>query len=353
MRLRRSLTLLLTATLLAAACGDGEDDGGSAGASEGDGAEAVSGEVNVTGSSTVEPISTAVAELFQEQNGDVTVNVDGPGTGDGFEQFCDGDADITDASRAIEAEEAAACEQNGVEYIELKVAFDGISVLTNPANEDVSCLTFADLYALIGPEAEGVDDWSGGQALASELGSSTELPDAPLDLTAPGEESGTYDSFIELALADIAEERVAAGAITEEQAETTRPDYQASADDNVIIQGIEGSDTALGWVGFAFAEEAADQVKELEVDGGDGCVAPSADTIADGSYPLSRPLFIYVDKAKAEDNPAVAAYVDYYLSDEGIASVEEVGYVTLPDDQFGETATAWEDRTTGTRESSE
>jgi phosphate transport system substrate-binding protein len=310
----------------------------------------VSGEVDVTGSSTVEPISTAVAELFQEENGDVTVNVDGPGTGDGFEQFCNGDADITDASRAIEQEEADACQQNGVEYIELKVGFDGLSVLTNPANEDVTCLTFADLYALVGPESEGVGNWSDAQALATELGSTTELPDASLDITAPGEESGTYDSFIELALGDIAEERVAAGSISEDQAETTRPDYQASADDNVIIEGIEGSDTSLGWVGFAFAENAGDQVKEIEVDGGDGCVAPSADAIADGSYPLSRPLFIYVNKAEAVDNAAVAAYVDFYLSEEGITSVEEVGYVALPDDQLSDTATAWEDRTPGTRE---
>jgi len=351
----RLLALLFTLTLLAAACGDGDDDSDSAAASDDGGSDggSVSGEVDVTGSSTVEPISTAVAELFQEQNGDVTVNVDGPGTGDGFDLFCNGDADISDASRPIEQEEADACQQNGVEYIELKVGFDGISVLTNPANEDVSCLTFADLYALIGPESEGVDNWSDAQQLASELGSSTELPDAPLDITAPGEESGTYDSFIELAFKDIAEERVTAGSITEDEAATTRPDYQASADDNVIIEGIEGSDSSLGWVGFAFAEEAGDQVKELEVDGGDGCLAPSAETIADGSYPLSRPLFIYVNKAKAEESEAVSAYVDYYLSDDGIASVEDVGYVALPDDQFTETTGAWDDRTTGTREASE
>jgi phosphate transport system substrate-binding protein len=347
--MRRSLALLLPLLLLAAACGDGENDSGS-GASEDAGGGSVSGEVDVTGSSTVEPISTAVAELFQEENGDVTVNVDGPGTGDGFEQFCNGDADITDASRAIEQEEADACQQNGVEYIELKVGFDGISVLTNPANEDVNCLTFADLYALIGPESEGVSNWSDASALATELGSTTELPDASLDITAPGEESGTYDSFIELALGDIAEERVAAGSISEDQAETTRPDYQASADDNVIVEGIEGSDTSLGWVGFAFAENAGDGVKEIEVDGGDGCVAPSADAIADGSYPLSRPLFIYVNKAEAVDNAAVAAYVDFYLSEQGITSVEEVGYVALPDDQLSDTTTAWEDRAAGTRE---
>jgi phosphate transport system substrate-binding protein len=348
----RLLALLLTLTLLAAACGDDDDDA-SSDTTEGSSSDEVSGEVNVTGSSTVEPISTAVAELFQEQSPDATVNVDGPGTGDGFEVFCNGEADVTDASRAIEQEEADACQQNGVEYIELKVGFDGLSVLTNPANEDVTCLTFADLYALVGPESEGVGNWSDAQALATELGSTTEFPDASLGITAPGEESGTYDSFIELALGDIAEERVAAGSISEDQAETTRPDYQASADDNVIIEGIEGSDTSLGWVGFAFAENAGDQVKEIEVDGGDGCVAPSADAIADGSYPLSRPLFIYVNKAEAEDNAAVAAYVDFYLSEEGITSVEEVGYVALPDDQLSGTTTAWDDRTTGTREASE
>ncbi len=351
----RLLALLLTLTLLAAACGNDDDDGGDTAGDTGGGGESeqVSGEVNVTGSSTVEPISTAVAELFQEENGDVTVNVDGPGTGDGFEIFCNGEADITDASRPIEQEEIDACEQNGVEFIELQVAYDGISVLTNPANEDVSCLSFADLYALTGPESEGFADWSDAQQLATELGSSTELPDAPLDITAPGEESGTYDSFIEIVYGDVAEQRVTAGTITEEEAETTRPDYQASADDNVIIEGISGSDTSLGWVGFAFAEAAGDTVKELEVDGGDGCVAPSAETIADGSYPVSRPLYVYVSATAAEENPAVAAYVDYYLTDDGIAQVEEVGYVALPDDQLSETTTAWEDRTTGTREASE
>ena len=347
--LRRSPALLLPLILLAAACGDGEDSG-SAGASQGGSGTEVSGEVNVTGSSTVEPISTAVAELFQEDNGDVTVNVDGPGTGDGFEIFCNAEADITDASRAIEQEEADACQQNVVEYIELKVAFDGLSVLTNPANEDVTCLTFADLYALVGPESEGVDNWSDAQALATELGSTTQLPDAPLEIVGPGEESGTYDSFIEIVFGDIAEAQLEAGAITEDQEETTRPDYQSSPDDNTIIQGIEGSDSSLGWVGFAFAEEAGEGVKELEIDGGEGCVAPSDETIADGSYPISRPLFIYVSTASMEENPAVAAYVEYYMG-EGIGAVEEVGYVSLPDDQLSESTDALESMTTGTRES--
>jgi phosphate transport system substrate-binding protein len=343
----RILALLFTLTLIAAACGDDDDDGGDDAAASDDGGGDVSGEVNVTGSSTVEPISTAVAELFQEQNGDVTVNVDGPGTGDGFELFCNGEADINDASRPIEPDDG--CEDAGTGYIELPVGIDGLSVLTSGNNADVSCLTFADLYALVGPESEGFDNWSDAQPLASELGSTTEFPDAALDITAPGEESGTYSSFIDLALADIAEQRVEAGAITEDQAETTRPDYQASADDNVIIEGIEGSDSSLGWVGFAFAENAGDQVKEIEIDGGDGCTAPSTETIEGGSYPLSRTLYIYVAEAKAADSPALEAYVDFYLGDDGIAQVEEVGYVALPDDQLEESRTVWEDRTTGTR----
>ena len=347
MRTTRSLLgLLLAVTLLAAACG-GDDDAADASASSDE--EGAAGAVFVTGSSTVEPISVAVAEAMEDSFPDVAVDVEGPGTGDGFEKFCNGEAELSDASRPIKAEEAETCAANGVEFVELKVAFDGMSVLTNPANDAVECLTFADLYALAGPEAEGVGNWKDAQALATELGSPTELPDLELEITAPGEESGTYDSFIEIALADAAEARFEAGEIDEDQVETTRPDYSSQADDNAIISGIEGADGSFGWVGFAFAEEAGDGVKELEVDGGDGCVAPSAETIADGSYPLSRPLFIYVNAAAAEENPAVAAYVDFYLG-EGIEQVDAVGYVSLPDDQLEETRQVWADRTTGTRE---
>lgn len=347
--LARLLALLLALTLVAAACGGDDDDSASTNdkttttaGEDGDGAADVAGEVIISGSSTVEPISIAVAEAFAEIAPDVSVNVDGPGTGDGFKLFCAGETDISDASRPIKDEEAAACADAGVEYVELKVAFDGIAVMTNPAN-DVECLTFADLYALSGPESQGFGNWSDAGALAAELDSTTEFPDLDLTMVAPGEESGTYDSFIEIVYGDIAEARVEAGKITEDQAGTTRPDYQASADDNIIIQGIEGADGSFGWVGFAFAQEAGDQVKEIEIDGGDGCVAPSADTIADGSYPVSRALYIYVNAANAAENPAVAAYVDYYLGD-GLASVEDVGYVALPDDQIAETQSAWEAR---------
>jgi phosphate transport system substrate-binding protein len=221
------------------------------------------------------------------------------------------------------------------------VALDGISVLTSPSNSAATCLNNGDLYALTGPESEGFEAWADANELGGEVGAAaTPYPDAPLDITAPGEESGTYDAYIELSgIPDIAEER----GIPEAQWETTRPDYQASANDNVIIDGIAGSDSSFGWVGFSFFEQNQDVVKAFEIDGGEGCVAPSFDTIADGSYPLSRSLYIYVNNAKAAESEALRAYVDLYLSDEGVrTAVEEVSYVVLPDDRIEATRSTWE-----------
>jgi phosphate transport system substrate-binding protein len=329
---------LAALSLLAAACGDSGESGGSGG---GGSEQELTGSIFISGSSTVEPISSLVAEFFAEQNPGVEITVEGPGTGDGFELFCNGETDISDASRPIEEEEIAACEQNGIEYTELEVALDGISVLTSPNNGAATCLNTGDLYALTGPESEGFEAWSDANGLAGEVGASAApYPDAPLDITAPGEESGTYDAYIELSgIPDIAEER----GLPEEQLETTRPDYQASANDNVIIDGIAGSDSSFGWVGFSFFEQNQDVVKAFEIDGGEGCVAPSFDTISDGSYPLSRSLFIYVNNAKAAKSEALRAYVDLYLSDEGIrTAVQEVAYVVLPDDRIEATRSTWE-----------
>lgn len=329
------LPILVAFGIVVAACGSDDDD-----TATGDGTEDASGgsgAINISGSSTVEPISSLAAEAFMGESGDVEIAVDGPGTGDGFELFCNGETDISDASRAIKDEEAAACEQNGVEYVELQLAYDGMAVMTSADNDQVECLNFADLYALIGPEAEGIDTWSGAAPVAQELGSDTELPDAELVLTGPGTESGTYDSFIEIALEGIAEERG--------QEATTRTDYASSADDNTIVANIESSPTSLGWVGFAFAEEAGDSVREIaiaEEPGGD-CIEPTAETISDGSYPLSRPLFIYVNTAKAEENETLAQFVDFYLGNL-TEFVEEGGYVTMPDDQVADTTSAWENR---------
>ncbi len=192
----------------------------------------------MSGSSTVLPISNLVAELFSEQNPDVQVSVDGPGTGDGFVLFCKGETDISDASRPIEDDEKTACSDGGVDYVELAIAFDGITVMTNPQNSAVTCLNSGDLYALFGPESEGIDTWNGADSLAKEVGGNGGFPDAPLEITAPGPESGTYDAFIELSgITDIATEQ----GLSEDQAATLRPDYQSSPDDNVIIQAMEGS----------------------------------------------------------------------------------------------------------------
>jgi phosphate transport system substrate-binding protein len=322
---------LTAVALLPAACGGPDDDG--AGADGG-----LQGDIFVSGSSTVEPISGLNAEKFSGANPDVNIRVEGPGTGDGFELFCNGESDISDASRPIDDEEIAACQENGIGYTELEVALDGITVMTSPANDAVECLSTGDLYALIGPESQGFDTWSDANALAQEVGGTGGFPDAPLDITAPGEESGTYDAFIELAgFEDIG---VGQG-LSEDEAATTRPDYQSSPNDNVIIQGVEGSESSFGWVGFASYEQNAEAIKAIAIDGGDGCVAPTRETIAEGSYPLSRSLYIYVNDAMAAEKSALKAYVDFYLSDEGFASVTEVGYVDLPADRIEATRSTW------------
>ncbi|MBI4883967.1 MAG: substrate-binding domain-containing protein [Actinobacteria bacterium] len=305
------------------------------------GAPAIAGgEVFVTGSSTVEPISVLVGELADElTNGELAVTVEGPGTGDGFAKFCAGEADISDASRKIKDEEAALCADAGIEFVELEVAIDGLTVATSPANEAVTCLDFAALYALIGPEAEGFGNWTDAQALATELGStSATFPDADLVITGPGPESGTFDSFIEIAFKKIATDRG-----TDPKA--ARNDYTQSPNDNVIVEGIEASDSSLGWVGFAFYAAEQDRMKAIEIDKGDGCVAPTVETIADGSYPLARSLYIYVSVSAVADNPAVGAYVDLYLSDAGVAAVSEAGYVDIPTERIEASRTTWADAT--------
>ena len=289
----------------------------------------------------MQPITSLVAEDFQGLHPDVEYTVDGPGTGDGFALFCNGETDISDASRKIKDEEAAACADKGIHYVELKIGIDGISVITSKQNDAVTCLSFLDLYALLGPESQGFAKWSDANALASELGtldgfgtSHAPYADATLQVTAPGEESGTYDTFVEFAITKIATARG--------KDAVTRPDYTASGDDNVIVEGVSGADSSLGWVGFAFADENKDTLTSLEVDGGHGCVAPTPETIASNEYPMSRPLFIYVNTDKAATNPAINAFVDYYLSDPGIATVTEADYIALGADELAATRATWD-----------
>lgn len=328
-KLRGSVTLAavgLALALLATACGGGKETASG---------EGLAGQLFISGSSTVEPITALVAELFSEQNPGVAISVEGPGTGDGFELFCNGETDISDASRPIKDEEAEVCRANGIEWIELEVGIDGIAVLTSIENDQVSCLNFGDLYALLGPESEGFGSWADANDLAREVEGTGNFPDVPLVITAPGEESGTFDSFVELALQNIAEERG--------QEATTRPDYQSSPNDNVIIEGIAGSPTSLGWVGFAFFVQNQDVVKAIEIDGGAGCVPPTEDTIASGEYPLQRSLFIYVNGARAAENAALRAFVDFYVTGAGLVeAVSAVGYVPLPPERIEATRSTWQ-----------
>ena len=336
---KRLIAGAMAATLVLAACGGDDDDATRRAAdarsmtvADGD---LPAGSVFVSGSSTVEPISIRVAELANEMSGGaLAVTVEGPGTGDGFKKFCGGESDISDASRPIKDTEAEACADAGINYVELEVAIDGLSVLTSPANTAVECLDVPGLYALIGPEAEGFANWSDANDLATEVGSASgPFPDAPLSIYGPGEESGTYDTFVEFAIEDLAEER--------EAGDFTRADYSSSANDNFIIEGIEGSDTSLGWVGYAFYKAQQDRLKAIAVDTGDGCVLPTDETIAAGEYGFSRSLYIYVNTDNAVSNPALAAYVDLYLSEAGLATVADAGYVDLPADRIAATQAAW------------
>jgi phosphate transport system substrate-binding protein len=341
----RPVALLFAGTLILVACQPSAS--GSAAESQPPGS-GLAGDIQISGSSTVLPISNLVFEAFTDMHTEVTGFVDGPGTGDGFALFCEGEIDIADASRAISDEEAGLCADGGIDYVELKVAIDGIAVITSASNSALECLSFLDLYALIGPESQGFESWSDANELAAELAdefgaefgeSHAPYPDEALTITAPGDESGTFDSFVDLALGDIAEARG--------QDVTSRPDYQASGDDNVIIEGVAGTADApstLGWVGFAYAIENTDRVRLVEVDGGDGCTPADEETISAADYPISRYLYIYPNVAVAADSAAVTAFVDYYLSDEGLAFVSEAGYVQLHEDDIAASREAWDAR---------
>lgn len=323
--IRRACRVCVTAALVVAVSGCGEFNGG---ASSSGGST-----VFVTGSSTVEPISILVGEFVRSQG--IAVAVEGPGTGDGFKKFCAGEGDVTGASRPIKDEEIEMCADAGVEFVELPVAVDGLTVVTNKANTVVDCLDSAALYSLLGPESEGMKQWSDAEGLAKDVGSVfTSLPDVPLSISGPGEESGTYDSFVEFAVKDIAEERG-----TEEY---LRPDYVASGNDNLIVEGLNGSKTSLGWIGYAFYVGDKEEVRAIEIVNDEGdCVEPTDGTIADGTYPFSRTLYIYVNARSARENDNVRLYVDAYLGPESDAIVRDAGYVPLPADAKNDAADAW------------
>ncbi|MGZ5311788.1 MAG: PstS family phosphate ABC transporter substrate-binding protein [Solirubrobacterales bacterium] len=291
-----------------AACGDDDDegDGGSGGG------EPVSGEIRIDGSSTVAPLTEAIAEGFQSENPDVKVTVGTSGTGGGFEKFCAGETDANDASEAIGEEEIAACEKGGVAYEELQIANDALTVVVNPENP-VTCMTVDQLKSAWEPNSK-VTSWSDIQGLEPPY-------DESLDLYGPGSDSGTFGYFTE--------------AINGEE-DAIRNDYNdVGEDDNATVTGVSGSPGGMGYFGYSFFAENEGSLKALEVDGGQGCVAPSPETAQDGSYtPLSRPLFVYPSAAALAD-PAFDAFMQYYLDNvNGVA--EQVGFIPLTDDQLSE-----------------
>ena len=310
--------LVMALSLILAGCG-----GGASGQQNG-GGEPVSGEVRIEGSSTVQPITQAAAELFREENPDARISVGGAGTSDGFEAFCKGDTEISDASRPIDvAEEVPVCEENGVEFIEIPVAFDGISVVVNSQNDWATDVTSEELKTMWEPRAEGqITQWNQVRS---------EWPDRELSLYGPGTESGTYEFFNEV--------------IVGNEEEVNRSDYEASEDDNVLVQGVSGDENALGYFGYSYYENNRDSLKALAVDG----VEPTGDSIRSGDYLLSRPLFIYVSTKALKNNDAVEPFLDFYVSEQNLNRlVEAAKYVTLPSSLAQESRTQYEDRTTGT-----
>jgi len=263
--------------------------------------------IKIDGSSTVYPITEAVAEEYQKaKKGAVKVTVGISGTGGGFKRFCRGETDISDASRPIKDSEVKACQEQGIEFIELPVAYDGLAVVLNPKNTWVKVLTVADLKKIWEPEAKGtVTKWNHVRA---------EWPDAPLKLFGPGADSGTFEYFTEAIVG---------------KAKASRGDFTASEDDNVLVQGVAGDKNAIGYFGLAYYEENKDKLKVAPVDGGKGPVVPSLQTVENGTYePLSRPLFIYIS-TKSAAKPEVKEFVDYYLKN-AQKLVKQAKYIPLP-----------------------
>lgn len=296
----RSSWLAIPALLVA--CGGGQQAGE-------DGR--LGGQISIDGSSTVYPISEAVAEEFMaEQGGGVRVTVGLSGTGGGFKRFCADETDISDASRPIKDSEQQICTRNQIDYLEIPIAYDGLTVAVNPRNTFVECLTVAELKKIWEPGST-VQRWSDIRA---------GFPNQQLKLYGPGTASGTFDYFTEAIVG---------------KEDASRADYTASEDDNVLVQGVEGDLSALGYFGYAYYIENASRLKQVAIDGGAGCVQANEETVKGGTYtPLSRPLFIYV-KRSALERPEVRAFVEYYIEN-ARNLVGSVGYVALDDANYQE-----------------
>ena len=291
--------LAISSALVLAACGGGSssDSGGSD----------LSGSVRIDGSSTVYPLTALAAEDFMYENPGVQVTVGSSGTGGGFEKFCRGETDGNDASRSIKEEEAAACEAAGIEYAELQVAVDALTVVVNKENTWATCLTVEELAAI----------WAPGSTVNNSNQARADFPDVPLQLFCAGTDSGTFDYFTD--------------AINGEEG-ASRTDYTPTEDDNVTVQGVSGSQGGLGYFGFTYFEENADKLTAVQIDNGAGCVAPSVETAQDGTYtPLSRPLFVYPSKQSLA-KPEVKAFFDYYVANDATIATDAL-FIPLNEEQ--------------------
>ena len=310
----RALAVAAAAAVVLGACG-GDDDGGGGGAATGEGSQdQLSGAVVIDGSSTVAPVSEAVAEEFRNEQAGVEVSVGTSGTGGGFKKFCADEIDIADASRPIKDEEVAACQAASVDFTELRVGLDGLAVVTSAQNDFVECLTLEQLATIF--KDGGASTWDQVDP---------EFPAEKIAVFAPGTDSGTYDFFVEEVL----------GNPDDAVGLKPRADYTASEDDNTLVQGIKGEKNSWGYFGFAYFNENSSVLKAIEVAGEDGtCVEPSNETVESGDYPLSRPLFIYV-KNSALARPEVREFVRYYLETTP-ELITDVGYTPAPAEDYEE-----------------
>jgi phosphate transport system substrate-binding protein len=306
--------LTITAIILLAACGGNTANKKS---------EKLSGEIKIDGSSTVYPVTEAVAEEFRTIEPDIKVTIGISGTGGGFKKFARGETDISDASRPIKQKEVDACNENNISYIDLTVAYDGLAVLINPENDWVDHFTIEELKKLWEPDAQGkIMKWNQIRP---------EWPDEEIHLFGPGVASGTYDYFTEAVVGESG---------------SSRGDFTASEDDNVLVQGIAGDKYGLGFFGLAYYEENKDKLSLVAVDGGEGPISPSLETVSNGTYsPLSRPLFIYINN-KAAARKEVQEFVRFYIDNAAELS-KDVGYVPLPTELYQKQSEKLEDFITG------
>jgi phosphate transport system substrate-binding protein len=317
MRIERVLLVLAMMASLAfmvAACGD-DDEGANGGAATSESSsEELSGSIRIDGSSTVFPFAQAAAELFNEEQPNVQITVGQSGTGGGFEKFCAGETDISDASRPIdEEEEVPVCKKNGVDYGEVQVANDGIAIATNKGLT-IECMTVDQLKSL----------WEPKSKVKSYSDIDGSFPDQQVALFGPGTDSGTFEFFTE-------------EVVGEEGA--SRTDYEASEDDNQLVTGVAGTDGGLGYFGLSYYEANTDKLNEVQVDSGGGCIAPTSETVQDGSYkPLSRPLFMYPSK-EAIAKPEVKAFMDFTVANQQ-AIAEAAQIVPLTQEQATEAQSA-------------